>query len=427
MNRNDCAALDAADPLASLREQFTLPAELIYLDGNSLGALPKAAALALQCATLQQWGDGLIRSWNDAGWIDLPNRLGDKIATLIGGKAGEVVCADSTSINLYKVLFAALQIQLAHAGGQTSTRNVVLSERENFPTDLYIAQSLCTQLGFELRLCESESVKQSMDSSTAVVMLTHVNYRSGAAHDMAQINAQAARAGALTVWDLAHSAGAMPIGLHADGADFAVGCGYKYLNGGPGAPAFVWAHPKHHARLAQPLTGWLGHAQPFDFAAQYQPAAGVQRLVCGTPPVLSMVALDCGVDTLLAAQPFGGMPALRQKSLALTQLFMQLLRARCAQYGVRIVTPMTEHRGSHVSFAIDGELDRYAVMQAVIARGVIGDFRAGGTPADGLLRFGFAPLYNRFEDVWLAVDAIADVLQNASWNDARYLSRATVT
>jgi kynureninase len=413
MSLEDCKALDAQDALAPLRELFELPKGVVYLDGNSLGALPKTTAKTVAQTVQSEWGDGLIRSWNDAGWIDLSNRVGDKIARLIGVGPNEVVCADSTSVNLYKVLYAALRLCAAN-----SSRRVVLSELGNFPTDLYIAQSLCDQLGFELQLVSADQIDAALTERVACLMLTHVNYRSGRMYDMAAINQKARSVEALTLWDLAHSAGAVPVDLHGSETDFAVGCGYKYLNGGPGAPAFVWANLKHVDQLNQPLTGWLGHANPFSFSRDYAPAAGMQRFVCGTPPILSLTALSCGVDTLLAAESLGGMAGLRGKSLALTDLFIELLDQRCKGFGVSVITPRSQsQRGSQVSFRFDdGRIDAYAVMQAMIARGVIGDYRASDDGSPGLLRFGFAPLYNGFADVWNAVDVLRSVLTDSSWH-----------
>ncbi|MDZ7814218.1 MAG: kynureninase [Ideonella sp.] len=424
LSRQDCLALDAADPLAHLREQFQLPEGVNYLDGNSLGVLPSATASRVAQVILEEWGNGLIRSWNSAGWITLPQRVGDKIAHLVGAQPGELVVADSTSLNLYKVLSAALSI----ARADHPERKVILSERSNFPTDLYMAQSLAAQYGMTLKLTTAEALAQDLNEEVAVLMLTHVNYRNGRMFDMAAVTAQAHAVGALTVWDLAHSAGAVPVELNGAQADFAIGCGYKYLNGGPGAPAFVWAHPRHADRFWQPLSGWMGHAHPFTFDTQYAPAKGISRYLCGTPAVLAMSALECGVDTLLAAEPQGGMAALRAKSLQLTDLFITQVRERCAAHALPVVTP-AEHgvRGSQVSLACPQY--GYAVMQALIARGVIGDFRAGdGTAAEpDLLRFGFTPLYVRFVDVYDAVTALATVLDSGEWREARFNQKAAVT
>lgn len=420
---HDCRALDAADPLRGLREQFALPPGVIYLDGNSLGPLPRAAAERVARTVAAEWGEGLIRSWNSAGWFELPQRVGDKIAVLVGAGAGEVVATDSTSINLYKVLSAAI----AHARRTAPERRVVLSERDNFPTDLYIAQALCNEHGLRLELVDSAQLESSPSPQVAVLLLTHVNYRTGAMHDMAALTAAAHRAGALAIWDLCHSVGAVPLDLHGAGADFAIGCGYKYLNGGPGAPAFAWVHPRHAHALEQPLAGWWSHAAPFEFTPEYRPAAGVARLLCGTQPVLSMVALDCGIDSVLAAQPLGGMAALRRKSLALTDLFIALVEERCAGLGLQIVTPREHHRrGSQVCLARDE--GACAIVQALVARGVIGDFRAGRAgEAPDILRFGFAPLYIRFEDVWHAVEHLLDVLASGAWQRPEFHRRNAVT
>ena len=425
--REDCVRLDAADALVPLRELFDLPAGVIYLDGNSLGALPKATSARVQQVVTAEWGRGLVRSWNDAGWIDLSRRVGDKIARLVGAGNGELVVADSTSVNLFKVLSAALDLARPGAPGRT----VIVSERHNFPTDLYIAESVARERGYELRRVEAEAIPAQLDGTVAVLMLTHVNYRTGRMHDMDAVNRAAHAAGALVVWDLSHSAGAVPVRLSGGAspdaaADFAVGCGYKYLNGGPGAPAYAWVHPRHTARmdaqqLQQPLSGWLGHAAPFAFTPDYRPATGIARFLCGTPPVLSLAALECGVDTVLAAEAQGGVAALRRKSLALTDLFIALVEERCRHHGLSLQTPRDARvRGSQVSFAhADGG---YAIMQALIARGVIGDFRA-----PDILRFGFTPLYTRFVDAWDAVEHLAQVLDGGEWRDARFSQRAAVT
>ncbi|MFY8082107.1 MAG: kynureninase [Rubrivivax sp.] len=421
LTRTDCEALDRDDPLAGLRAQFTIPSDLIYLDGNSLGVMPAAAPARVAQVVQQEWGQGLIRSWNAAGWMNLSQRVGDKIARLVGAGAGELVVADSTSVNLFKAISAALG--LARDGAPQ--RRVIVSERSNFPTDLYIAQSLAHPLGCALELLEADEIPARLSGSrgqdVAVLMLTHVNYRTGQMHDMAGLTALTHAAGALTVWDLAHSAGAVPVDLQAAQADFAVGCGYKYLNGGPGAPAFVWVHPRHVDRAWQPLAGWIGHAAPFEFTPDYRPAAGIARYLCGTPPVVSLAALECGVDTLLAAQPLGGMTAVRRKSLALTRLFADLVQARCGGHGLHLVSPTEDAlRGSQVCLARDG--GAYAIVQALIERGVIGDFRA-----PDVLRFGFTPLYIGFAEVWDAVEHLRQVLDSGVWREARFQQRQQVT
>ncbi|MDP3355756.1 MAG: kynureninase [Polaromonas sp.] len=425
---NDCRALDARDPLRPLRDQFVLPDGVIYLDGNSLGVLPRTAASRVAEVVTKEWGQDLIRAWNSAGWFDLPQRLGDKIALLIGAGPGEVVATDSTSVNLYKVLSAALNI----AAKDAPDKKTVVSERSNFPTDLYIAEGLCSEHGYTLLLVEPEGILSALDDA-AVLMLTHVNYRTGAMHDMTAVTAAAHAAGCLAVWDLAHSAGAVPVDLQGAKADFAVGCGYKYLNGGPGAPAFVWVHPQHADRFQQPLSGWWGHAAPFEFTPDYRPAAGFTRYLCGTQPMLSLAALECGLDVFGAAQALGGMPALRAKSLALTDLFITLVEERCAGHGLALVTPRAHaERGSQVCLARSE--GAYAIVQALIKRGVIGDFRAGepstgsgrtGTP--DILRFGFTPLYIGFEDVWHAVEHLKQVLETGEWQNAEFNQKHAVT
>jgi kynureninase len=354
----------------------------------------------------------------------MPQRLGNKIAPLIGAAPGEVVATDSTSINLFKVLSTALSISAV----DTPQRSVLVSERYNFPTDLYIAEALCKERGLTLLLVDAQNINAALTPDVAVLMLTHVNYRTGAMHDMQAITAAAHAQGILCVWDLAHSAGAVPLDLKAAQADFAVGCGYKYLNGGPGAPAFVWLHPKHAARdVWQPLAGWWGHCAPFDFTPHYQPAAGITRYLCGTQPILNMTALDCGLDTVLAAGPLGGMAALRQKSLALTDLFIALVEARCAHQGLGLATPRQHaQRGSQV--CLTRSEGAYAIVQALITRGVIGDFRAGDGAAHlDILRFGFTPLYTRFEDVWNAVEHLRQVLESGEYKQDRFNQKSAVT
>jgi kynureninase len=422
LTRADFVARDTADPLASLREQFRLPAGLIYLDGNSLGVMPAATPARLAQVVEHEWGRDLIASWNTAGWVDLPSRIGDKIAGLIGAAAGEVAVADSTSINLYKVLSAALTLQAQKA----PQRRVILTEADNFPTDLYIAQSLAERFNARIEYIAadaitSDAITSRLADDVAVLMLTHVNYRSGRQHDMAALSRAAHDAGVITVWDLAHSAGAVPLDLHNDGADFAIGCGYKYLNGGPGAPAFVWVHPQHIDQATQPLCGWFGHAQPFVFERDYAPARGITRYQCGTPPILSLAALEMGVDTLLAAQAYGGMSALRRKSTLLTDAFIELIDQRCAAHALTLITPrQAAQRGSQV--ALRHPEGAYAIVQALIARGVVGDFRA-----PDILRFGFTPLYTRHIDVWDAVEQLVQVLDSGQWTQPHFAQRAAVT
>ncbi len=420
-SRADCEALDAADPLAPHRAGFALPAGVVYLDGNSLGALPRATAARVQRVVEAEWGEGLIGSWNSAGWIDLPRTVGAKIAQLVGAQPHEVICADSTSINLFKALAAALRLQSQQRCADR--RRVVLTETGNFPTDRYIAQGIVDLLGDAHALQDAafDAVADRIDDTVAVLMLTHVNFRTGAMHDMAALTARAHEAGALVVWDLAHSAGAVPVDLNGCAADFAVGCGYKYLNGGPGAPAFVFAAERHLQALAQwpfaqPLSGWIGHRAPFDFAPDYAPAAGIGRFAVGTPSILALTALDAGVDTVLAA----GIDALRVKSQALTECFVGLLQARCAGLGWTLVTPREPaRRGSQVCLS---HPHAWPVMQALVARGVVGDFRS-----PDILRFGFAPLYVRYADVWDAVEALRDVLATRAWDRPEFRRAKAVT
>ena len=426
ISQQDCRQRDAQDPLRTLRDLFDLPPGVIYLDGNSLGALPRAVPARVAQVVAQQWGQDLIKSWNSAGWFALPRRVGDRIAPLIGAGGGEVVATDTTSINLYKVLSAALNIAAQDAPG----RRTIVSERSNFPTDLYIAEALCRERGCTLRLIEPHEVAASLTPDVAVLMLTHVNYRTGAMHDMAAVTAAAHAAGALVVWDLCHSAGAVPVDLSGAQADFAVGCGYKYLNGGPGAPAFVWVHPRHVARCWQPLAGWWGHAQPFAFTPDYQPAMDITRYQCGTQPIVSLSALDCALDVFAAAEKLGGMAALRAKSLALTDLFIDAVEALCPG-AFTLVTPR-EHarRGSQVCLTPTDALpagSAYAIVQALIARGVIGDFRAGDAQQPDILRFGFTPLYLSFDNVLGAAQALAEVVRTREYAQARFHHKQAVT
>ncbi|MEG0938827.1 MAG: kynureninase [Comamonas sp.] len=430
----DCQALDTQDTLRPLRERFALPEGVIYLDGNSLGAQPKSAAARAAEVVTQQWGKDLITSWNKAGWITLPERLGNQFAPWLGVGEGELVFTDTTSINLYKVLSAAARI----AREDAPNRKKLISERSNFPTDLYIAQSICQEYGLELVLLEPEEIADALQTDVAISMLTHVNYRTGAMHDMAAVTAAAHAKGILCVWDLCHSAGAVPIDLKGADADFAVGCSYKYLNGGPGSPAFVWAHPRLINRFWQPLSGWFGHADPFKFVPDYHPAQGIQRYLCGTQPMISMSVLQCGVDIFTEAEAFGGMAALRAKSLALTDLFIKLVEERCQGYGLGLATPRSHaQRGSQVcltrdeGLGVDGQgSGAYAIVQALIARGVIGDFRKGdggtGKHKD-ILRFGFTPLYVGFEDVWHAVEHLRQVLESGEWKKAEFNTINAVT
>jgi kynureninase len=403
----DAQELDAADPLASARNRFRLPEGVIYLDGNSLGALPKAAPAALAETAERQWGDDLIASWNKHGWIDWPASIAGKLAPIVGAKPNELLIADSTSVCLFKLLAGAVRAR--------PERRTILSQSGNFPTDLYVAQGLADMLGLELSTVASDELISAIDRQTAVVTLTHIDYRSGAVQDMRAINEAAHAAGALTVWDLSHSAGAVELDLTGSGCDLAVGCGYKYLNGGPGAPAFIYVAERLQGELANPLQGWMGHAEPFAFADDYRPVGGISRFLTGTPSILGMAALSAGLDA------FDGiaMADLQAKSRKLSQLFIDEVESRCGAQ-VTLASPRDPaQRGSHVVFA---HPEAYAVMQALIARGVVGDFRA-----PNLMRFGFAPLYNNYADAVGAAAILADILSTGEWNQPRFKARSKVT
>ena len=410
LTRSDLEARDAADPLADFRGRFLLPEGVVYLDGNSLGALPAATPGRLEEVVRREWGEGLIRSWNRHGWIDLPQAVGDRIAPLIGARPGEVVVADSTSVNLFKLLAAALKLR--------PDRRVILSERDNFPTDLYVAQGLVDLLGgrAELRRVDREELPAALDSGVAVAMLTQVDFRTGRLHDLAAVTAAAHACGALVLWDLAHSAGAVPVDLSGCGADLAVGCGYKFLNGGPGAPAFAYARRDLHPHLGQPLWGWMGHRAPFAFDPDYAPAPDLRRLLCGTPVVLGLAALEVGVDLVTRA----GIPALRRKSVELGETLIALVEQECAGHGFALASPRAAaERGSQVSFRHPAA---YPIVQALIRRGVIGDFRE-----PDIVRFGLAPLYLRFVDLWDAAAALRQVMAGGEWRDPALTARARVT
>jgi kynureninase len=408
--------LDAADELAGWRDRFELPEGVVYLDGNSLGPLPKAAAGRIGRVLEREWGEGLIRSWNPeeeggAGWIDMPARIGGKIAPLIGAQPDEVIVADSVSVNLFKLIAAALAMRPG--------RKTVLSEPGNFPTDLYMIEGLERRGLAERRLVPREGLVDALDpgrggSDVALLLLTHVHYKTGAMFDMAALARAAHEAGALVLWDLSHSVGALPVELAQANADFAVGCGYKYLNGGPGAPAFAFAAKRHHAALDQPLSGWMGHARPFAFVDGYEPAPGVARLLCGTPPILSMAALEEGVD-LVARM---GVDRLRRKSVALSEFFRECLAWH--DVGLELVSPSDpEARGSQLSFR---HTQAYAISQALIARGVIGDFRD-----PDILRLGFSAGFLRFEDMAQAARHLAELLESEEWRKGRFQARSAVT
>ena len=407
-NRDHFGALDAADPLAHCRARFQLPADTIYLDGNSLGAMPGNVPARMKRALEQEWAHGLIRSWNDADWYPAPQRTGDKIARLIGAGQGEVIVADSTSVNLFKVLVAATRMR--------PRRGTILAERTNFPTDVYVASSVAEMTGCELRCVDPDDVLAAIDESVAIVSLTQVNYKTGKLYDMEAVTRRAHEAGALIVWDLCHSAGAMPVHLNGCEVDFAVGCGYKYLNGGPGAPAYVFVAARHLDAVRQPLTGWHGHAKPFDFTHDYAPHPSIDRMLTGTAPQLGVIALESALDAFDGVD----LDALRAKSTALGDLFIELTDQELAGLGCTLASPRdARERGSQVSLAHE---QGYAIMQALIARNVIGDFRA-----PDILRFGFAPLYVRYVDIWDTVAALKDIIGTGVWNAEEFLTRKSVT
>jgi kynureninase len=409
-SRADCEALDRADPLAPFRDRFTLPPGMIYLDGNSLGPLPRATAARLREVAEAEWGEALIRAWNQHDWMGLPLRVGEKIGRLIGAPPHSTVVADSTSVSVFKALAAALALR--------PDRRVIVSEAGNFPTDLYIAQGLVALLGqgHTLRLVEDDDIAGAIDASVAATLLTHVDYRSGRMLDMAAITRAAHDAGAVAIWDLAHSAGAVPLDIAGCDADLAIGCGYKYLNGGPGAPAFLHVAPRLLDSARMPLTGWLGHAAPFAFEGGFRAAEGIARALVGTPPVLSLAALEVGVDLALEAP----IDAVREKSLALTEMFAALVAQNCEQFDFVCITPgEAARRGSQVSFR---HPEGYAIMQALIARGVIGDFRA-----PDVLRFGCTPLTLRYAEVWDAVAVLREIMQTRAWDTQKFRVRQAVT
>ena len=401
----EARALDAADSLRGLRDRFVLPEGLIYLDGNSLGPLPKAAAARLDAVVAEEWGEGLIRSWNAHDWIGMPQRVGAKVAPLIGARPHEVIVADSTSVNLFKLLVAAARL---------SERRTLLSEAGNFHTDLHIAAGVADLLGLELDIAPRDRVEARIGVDTNLVLLTHVHYKTAARFDMAAITARAKEAGATTIWDLSHSAGAVPLDLNGAGAELAVGCGYKYLNGGPGAPAFLYVAEHLQERLSTPLQGWMGHAEPFAFTDDYRPAAGIARMLAGTPPILGLAGLECGLDA------FDGVTVERlwSKANALFDVFHALMEQRCPKL-VCITARGQEQRGSHISFR---HPHAFEICQALIAGGVIGDFRA-----PDIIRFGLTPLYLRFEEVWLAVERLAAIMASETWRDPGFAVRGKVT
>jgi len=406
----DLKHLDRQDPLAAFRDEFFLPEGITYFNGNSLGAMPLKAAQRSREVVEQEWAVGLIGSMNKAGWFELPVTLGRKIAPLVGAKPQEVVVTDSTGIDLYKVLSAALQAQPG--------RRIVVMEGSNFPTDNYMVQGLLAQLGdgYAIRFAEADELMTAIDEDVAAICLTHVHYKTGNILDMAALTRRAHAVGAMAVWDLCHSAGAMPVDLNGCDVDFAVACTYKYLNGGPGSPAMLFAAARHHGSYLQPLSGWFGHVAPFDFEQDYRPAGDIRQMLSGTQPTVSLALAEIGIDIMLRAD----MQAIRNKSMRMTELFIKLLEQNCGGHDIRLVGPATAaQRGSQVSFH---HPDAYPIVRALHARGVICDYRAPGN-----MRFGFAPLYNSYSDLWNAVAILRDILDTGIWKEAQYRERTTVT
>ena len=411
MNFDDISALDKADPLAKKRLEFDLPTNTVYLDGNSLGALPTAVKSRIADVGSKQWGNHLIRSWNDHHWIDLPTNVGDKIAPIVGAELGQVICCDSISVNLFKLLSSALSLN--------SARSIVLSTQDNFPTDLYMVQGLSELLGpdlCQLQLVAEEQIEQSLNEDVAVLLLTQVNFRTGQLLNMEKLTQLAHKQGILVIWDLAHSAGALPVELDKCKVDFAVGCGYKYLNGGPGAPAFLYVAKRHHALVKQPLSGWMGHAKPFTFDPEYKSASNINQFLSGTPCVISMSALDAALDVWQDVDIL----EIRQKSIALCDVFIRTVQMHDCLHELKLCSPSAANqRGSQLAFSHD---NAFAICQALIEKGVIADFRA-----PNILRFGFTPLYTSFEDIWQAVTILVDVVTSELYKEPRFNLALKVT
>ncbi len=409
----DAQRWDVEDPLAPMRSRFSLPEGVIYLDGMSLGPLPRRAVERANQVLQQQWGEGLIRSWNDADWINAPQRIGGKIAGLIGAAEDEVLVADSTSVNWYKMLHVALQLRPG--------RKTILLDRQSFPTNLYVAQGLQSMLpDVQLRLVDADAWPatdwRGLDSDVAVAALTHADYRTSALQDMSVITRAAHAAGALVLWDLCHSAGATPLSLSEHDVDLAVGCGYKYLNGGPGAPAYLYVARRLQAEARQPITGWLGHASPFEFSLEYQPAAGVKRMQSGTPPILALATLEAAIDDWRGVD----LQLVQAKTAALGQVFLQPLEPLLQRGELTCASPIAaEHRGGHVALR---HPEAYRIVQAMIHEGVIGDFRA-----PDLMRWGMTPLYVGFEDAWRAACRLRDIIESRAYLAPQFAVRRTVT
>jgi kynureninase len=408
----DIELLDETDVLAHFRDLFYVPADTVYLDGNSLGVMPLAAVDRMNDVMQREWAEGLIRSWNENRWFEAPIRIGDKIAQLIGANQSEVVATDTVSVNLFKLLVAALNIQKA------SGRKIILSEAGNFPTDLYIMQGIKTMLGdqVELVIVEREQIEDAINQNVAVVLLTDVHYKTGHLLDKSEITKLAHQHGAMVIWDLCHSAGALPVNLNEINADMAVGCGYKYLNGGPGAPAFLFVAKRHQAKIQQPLSGWWGHARPFAFEDDYESGLGINSMLCGTQGILGLSCLEVAIDLFLQTD----MQLVREKSVKMGDLFIRLLEQKCSEFDFQIISPTdSSRRGSQVSILHE---QGYPIVQALIDRKVIGDFRA-----PQVLRFGFTPLYVSYTDVWRAVSSLENIMLRNSWDQEKYRTVSTVT
>ena len=412
LTREDFIKLDTLDPIKKAREEFALPKDVIYFDGNSLGPLPKNTIKSLDSVIQREWGDGLVRSWNDENWINLPRNLGNQIAPLIGAKEGEVIVVDSTSVNLFKVLSSALMLN--------KNRKVIVSESGNFPSDLYILEGVNKMFGESYERClmdeGDEEIEKYIDSSTAVVVLSHINYKTGRITDIKKITTFAHEKGALVVWDISHSVGVLPMNLHDLGVDFAVGCTYKHLNGGPGAPGFLFVHSSLIEKVSQPLTGWLGHIKPFDFEVEYQPANDINKFICGTPPIIAYKAIESGLEIFKDLSII----EIREKSTKLSEMFIQLMKQECTEFGFTLFSPKnSEQRGSQISFLHE---NAYSIIQALISHGIIGDYRE-----PNVMRFGISPLYMRFEDVWNAITCLREIMQTGQWHSEKFKNKNYVT
>ncbi len=412
LTREDFIKLDTLDPIKKVREEFALPKDVIYFDGNSLGPLPKNTIKSLDSVIQREWGNGLIRSWNDENWINLPRNLGNQIAPLIGAKEGEVIVVDSTSVNLFKVLSSALMLN--------GNRKIIVSEAVNFPSDLYILEGVNNMFGESYERClideGDDEIEKYIDSSTAVVVLSHINYKTGRITDLNKITTFAHEKGALVVWDISHSVGVLPMNLHDLGVDFAVGCTYKHLNGGPGAPGFLFVHSSLIEKVSQPLTGWLGHIKPFDFEVEYQPANDINKFICGTPPIIAYKAIESGLEIFKDLSII----EIREKSIKLSEMFIQLMQQECTEFGFMLFSPKnSEQRGSQISFLHE---NAYFIIQALISHGIIGDYRE-----PNVMRFGISPLYMRFEDVWNAITCLREIMQTGEWQSEKFKNKNYVT